>query len=182
MKLNLGFEEYPYEARYSENSPLTTTIRKRAPKHMSKPQAAYGAGKTTTEVAEDLETRYALVEEFVSLEEDYITDLLEDALAQRIEDGIINILDGVPQAEVVRDAQYSPENEADRLAQIENKFKRALSGQRFDWRIAGVPTRRALQGVSHLRKQPFAKGHGPRPSFIDTGMYSRSFRAWIEDD
>ncbi|EJC5177426.1 DUF1353 domain-containing protein [Salmonella enterica] len=40
----------------------------------------------------------------------------------------------------------------------------------------GVPTARALEGISKRFKN--RKGE-PRPSFIDTGMFQASMRAWV---
>jgi len=62
---------------------------------------------------------------------------------------------------------------------LEPRFRRSLSSKRFDGLIRGVPTRAAMKGVSHLRQDPYAQ-RPPRPSFIDTSLYQRSFKAWTE--
>lgn len=168
MKLNLGFEDHAYEARYSESSPLTKAVKKAAPKRPTRAQMAYGQGKTTAEVAAELEAKYSIVETFVELEEDNITELLEDAYGEHLE--AIMSMESVPK-EIVTSKQTD---------KIEANFRKALSSRRFDGVISGVPTTAAQRGVSHLRQHPYAK-RPPRPSFIDTGMYQRSFRAWVED-
>lgn len=169
MKLNLGFEANPYAGRYSASSPLTTTTKKRAPKVLSRPQQAYGQGKTTKEVAEELEAKYSIVETFYELEEDSITDLLEDAFADDIEEIMIG---GTPTKTGISDKATD---------KIEQKFRRNLANQRYDGVISGVPTIASLRGVSHLKQHPYAQ-RSLRPSFIDTGLYQRSFRVWIEED
>jgi hypothetical protein len=45
----------------------------------------------------------------------------------------------------------------------------------------GIKTLAARRGVSHLLPHPYSKNNPPRPSFIDTGLYRKSFRAWVED-
>jgi hypothetical protein len=64
---------------------------------------------------------------------------------------------------------------------IETRFKQNLRRRRYDGVIPGVPTQTSLKGVSHLFMKPYAR-HGFRPSFIDTGLYMNSFRAWVEKD
>jgi hypothetical protein len=63
---------------------------------------------------------------------------------------------------------------------IEAKFRQNLSSRKYDGVIPGVPTTAAQRGISHLQQRPYAK-RSSRPSFVDTGMYQRSFRAWVED-
>ena len=65
---------------------------------------------------------------------------------------------------------------------IEQKFRSNLMRQRYDGMISGVPTLASLKGVSHVRSHPYAKANPQRPSFVDTGMYRDSFRAWVEED
>jgi hypothetical protein len=168
LKLHLGFQEYPYADRYGTQSPLTASVKKKAAKVISRSQASYGHGKTTSEVAKELEDKYKIVETFYNMEEDNIVELLTEAYGDKIEE----VMAG---QEVPKERISSKETD-----KIEAKFRRALSSQRFDGVINGVPTLAAQRGVSHLRQHPYAK-RGPRPSFIDTGMYQRSFTAWIED-
>ena len=55
MKLQLGFDNISYSARYSRQSPLTATMKARRPRRMSIPQQNYGANKTVGQVADELE-------------------------------------------------------------------------------------------------------------------------------
>ncbi len=163
MKLLFGFENIPYSARYSRQSPLTATIKKRRPKVLSQAQQDYGRGKTVGQVAEDLEKRYGILEAFYGLEEDFIVKNFEEAVANGMGIGMMG-------GSWDYDWDATP---------LEGKFRRALSGRKFDG-LKGIPTRAAQTGVSHLRVDVYKKGASPRPSFIDTGMYQRSFRAWTE--
>jgi hypothetical protein len=136
---------------------------------MTRSQAAYGEGKTTSEVAKELEAKYGIVDMFYSMEEDTIVNLLEDVFGQELENVLL-------MQEHSKEVVTTKETN-----KIEEKFRRALSSRKFDGVISGVPTTAAQRGVSHLYKKPYAR-RAERPSFIDTGMYQRSFRAWIEED
>jgi hypothetical protein len=136
---------------------------------MTRSQQVYGEGKTTVEVANELESKYHIVETFWEMEEDNFVELLEDSFAEDIEE--VMQMGQVPKAGGISDKETD---------KIETKFRQSLTSQRFDGVISGVPTLAAQRGVSHLMQHPYAR-RGPRPSFIDTGMYMRSFRAWVED-
>ncbi len=168
LKLVLGFDDTPYADRYSEKSPLTATVKKRRPKVMSKPQEAYGEGKSAREVAKELEDKYKIVETFYDMEEDFIVSLIEDVMADEIEE-IMTM--GVPSKKGISSSDTD---------KIEKKFRQSLTSQAYDGVIPGVPTLASQRGVSHLRQHPYA-GRGSRPSFVDTGLYMRSFKAWVED-
>jgi hypothetical protein len=178
LKLHLGFEDHAYAARYEPSSPLTATVKGKAPKRPTRGQQVYGEGKTTQEVAKDLETRYGLVEIFWSRVEDEFTEMLEDAFSDAIEQ--VMTVSEMSVRDTGRAAVSGALGLSKETEKIERRFRQALSGKEFDG-LPGVPTLAAQRGVSHLRRHPYAK-RGPRPSFIDTGMYQRSFRAWIEED
>jgi hypothetical protein len=65
--------------------------------------------------------------------------------------------------------------------EIEAAFRQFLEQQEMDGRVDGVPTKASLKGVSHRLKRPNAKDNPTRPSFIDTGLYSASMKAWTEE-
>ena len=74
-------------------------------------------------------------------------------------------------------------------ADIEASFKQFLDSQEIE-RIGypGVPTQAALDGVRTSYKNPTGNKnkrgkrvkHPRRPSFIDTGLYEDSMKAWID--
>lgn len=170
MKLHLGFENSPYPARYGAASPLSATIKRRKPKTLSKPQQNYGQGKTTGDVSKELEDKYKIVEAFVDMEEDYICDLIEEQAAMDL-DEIMTL--GEPSKKGMSFTETD---------KIEKKFRNNLSSRKYDGIISGVPTIASIKGFSHLRQHPYEKGHGSRASFVNTGLYSSSFRAWVEED
>ena len=164
MKLHLGFENTAYSARYSGQSPLTATMKKRRAKTLSPAQQTYGQNKTVGQVAEELEKKYGIVDAFYKLEENFIVDGFEGAYMNSLELGM-----GGGSWDVIWDPSLT----------LEPKFRRALSSRRFDGLIRGVPTQASLRGVSHLRQDPYSPA-ASRPSFVDTSLYQRSFKAWTE--
>jgi hypothetical protein len=171
MKLMLGFESFPYSARYTANSPLPSLLKARKPRVMTPTHTAYGAGKTTGQVSKELEERYKIVEEFWKFEEDSFVEILEEAFAEDLEDVM-------QMKKLTKQTRGISVKETD---QIEQRFRQNLSARRYDGIISGVPTLAAQRGVSHMRAQPYSRKNPPRASFVDTGMYQRSFRAWVED-
>jgi len=170
MKIHLGFVNFPYQGRYGAESPLTATVKKKRQRTLSKAQTGYGEGRTTAEVAEELEKRYNIVETFFDLEKDKILEMIEEAFA---EDAEIVMMGQPPRTGGLSDKATD---------KIEQSFRRNLAAQKYDGLIRGVPTLASLRGVSHLKLHPFAKRNSSRPSFIDTGMYQRSFTVWAEAD
>jgi hypothetical protein len=138
-------------------------MKKKRRKTMSRPQQIYGMGKTTGMVAEELENKYGLMEAFFNMEEDYIVNEFEKAYVKGIEDGV-NL--------GTWDVKWNTDP-------VESKFRHAITGRRFDGILKGVPTKAAQRGVSHLRADPY-KPSAERPSFMNTSLFMRSFKAWLE--
>lgn len=127
---------------------------------------SYGTkGQTTGDVAEILEDKYGIMQAYYDAYEQEVVD----AITKGFSDSLESLLSGAP-------ARSDPF--AGAMAKVEAGFKQALSNREFDG-LTGVPTQAALDGVSHRRKHPYAK-RASRPSFIDTGLYQSSFKAWID--
>ena len=125
----------------------------------------YGAepGKTTHQVAVDLEDQYKLFTHFFELHRDEIFTAVADEirlnLINHIKYGAPFDQDTIILGEIVR---------------IFNLFleREEMAGLSVD----GVPTWAALHGVnSRLKKETGQR----RPSFIDGGLFKASFIAWI---
>lgn len=127
-------------------------------------------GKTTGDVAEILETKYHVMGVFGFLHLDDIARDLEDGAAANLE----NMLMGAP---------VSADPYAGAMSKIEQRFRDFLSlGEMNKFGFAGIPTAAALAGVNHRLAHPYAKANPSRPSFVDTGLYESSFKAWIADN
>ena len=167
MKLQLGFEAYSYAGKFSFSSPIPASTKKRVAAKLSQVQQAYGGGLTTADVANQIESKYQLVETFYKLEEDkFFIPLLEDDYAEALRIEMSGLQVGAWVSTKTTD-------------KIRNKFRRNLMTRRYDGLIKGVPTRSSARGISHLRRKPGAST-GSRPSFVNTGLYMRSFVAWEE--
>lgn len=132
----------------------------------------------TGDVAEFLEKKYGIIERFVDKHGEDIQTALEESFVNAFED-------------TVRGFPGRPAY-ASGLQKIQIMMKRWLSTQEIEGSgIPGVPTKAALMGKSSRFKsglnqvsmKKFNKGirqGARRPSFIDTGLYEASMKAWIE--
>ena len=124
-------------------------------------------GQTTYEVAQILEDKYHVIEIFFEQKKSQI----ERILTASVESALKAVLKGLP----VRDP-FSNAND-----EIETLFKEFLLTAEIEGLgYPGIPTAAALKGVSHRFKHPYAKANPRRPSFIDTGTYENSFKAWVD--
>lgn len=117
---------------------------------------------TTGDVAEYLEEKYQIMQTFFDRYGNDIADLMSNDLAASLE----NMMAGAP-----------PSNDplAESMSRIHDLFVAFLDNQEMDG-MPGVPTRRALLGISKRFKE---KRGEPRASFIDTGTYQAAMRAWV---
>lgn len=134
--------------------------------HLGVIDVPYEEGSETTgDVAEFLEDRYGVMNFFFFMHKDQISDLMADSLAGSLE----NIMAGAP-------APSDPLAEA--MSKIHELFVSFLDEQKMNGQ-PGVPTLRAMMGISRRFKEVDG-GREPRPSFVDTGLYQASMRAWVE--
>ncbi len=117
---------------------------------------------TTGDVAEYLEDKYQIMQTFFDRYEREIVDMMSEDMAGQLE----NLLAGFP-------PQKDPF--AQSMSKIHNLFSAFLTSQEMNG-MPGVPTRRALEGISKRLKN---KKGNPRPSFIDTGTYQGAMMAWV---
>lgn len=141
--------------------------------HLGVAEIPYGDsadGMTTGDVAEILEEHYEVMATFYARHEDDIAALIKHAVAGAIE----NKLMGAP----------TPGNPlAGAESKIEELFRKFLSDREIEQPAHGVapytiPTMAAVLGLS-ARFKGKRNPAGRRPSFIDTGLYQSSFRAWV---
>lgn len=120
-------------------------------------------GQTTGDVAEILESKYAVMEGFWELHGDEVARHMEAGLAKTLE----AILQGAPP---------TVDPFAGAMSETQQMFRKFLDNEEMAGLAGGVPTQAALMGRS-LR---FKRKRGPRrPSFIDSGLYQDSFQAWV---
>ena len=160
--LSLGVYDVPY-ADADNSAPASSKPRKgRAPKRLRRTKTT-----STGDVAEILETKYGIMQAFFDYYQEKITAKLESDIAAQIE----NLFLGAPPA---------PNPFAGLESFVKSCFSDFLSLRQVEMvGLKGVPTQAALSGVNHRMKHPYAK-RGPRPSFIDTGLYENSFVAEVK--
>ncbi|HAH3493639.1 TPA: hypothetical protein GGB16_01400 [Escherichia coli] len=131
--------------------------------HLGVIDIPYGDEDTTTgDVAEYLEEKYQIMQTFFDRYGNDIADLMSKDLAASLE----NMFAGAPPAK-------DPFAEA--MSKVHNLFVAFLDNQEMNG-MPGVPTRRALDGISKRLKN---KKGDPRESFVDTGTYQAAMRAWV---
>ncbi|HEE1740657.1 TPA: hypothetical protein R7D02_000888 [Klebsiella pneumoniae] len=117
---------------------------------------------TTGDVAEYLEEKYQIMQTFFDRYGNDIADLMSKDIALSLE----NMFAGVPPAK---------DPLAESMSKVHDLFVGFLDNCEMNG-LPGVPTRRALEGISKRFKN---KKGPPRPSFIDTGKYQATMRAWV---
>lgn len=165
--LHLGVIDIPYATNVPE-AQRRSVVRRRPDGSIESFTAAPSGGETTGDVAAFLEEEYHVMEVFY---EDVGSDAIAKALEVSARDALENMMMGSP-------ADISLTKAAE--DEIAAAFKLFLVQQEMDGVVGGVPTKAALAGVNHRLKHPYAKGNPERPSFIDTGTYENSFRAWVD--
>lgn len=132
--------------------------------------------ETTGDVAEILEAKYGVMEQFYKAHEQDIATSLESSIAGALE----NLLASKGSSLTKQILAGTSTGLAQAESEIKDKFSNFLSNKEVETLgIAGVPTQAALDGVNHRLKHPYKK-RPARASFIDTGLYETSFRAWVE--
>jgi hypothetical protein len=126
-------------------------------------------GETTGDVATILEEKYHVMEVFA---EEVGMDLIAQALEHSAAGAIENLLLGAPPEGLSLTAEAEGE--------IEGAFRHFLDQREMDGVMPGVATEAAKKGVNHRLKHPYAKANKERSSFVDTGTYQTSFKAWAE--
>jgi hypothetical protein len=160
VTLHLGVLEQPYDNR--QPRPAGKRRKGKAPR-----RSAVHGSISTGDVADILEAKYGVMGAFLETHGQEVGDLIATSMANSLED-------------LMRGAPSGGNSFASAESAIENAFKTFLSsGEAERAGISGVPTQAALKGVNHRLKHPYAKANPPRTSFIDTGLYENSFKAWV---
>jgi hypothetical protein len=162
--LHLGVLDYPY-ANPATQKKVAQAKKGKANKPI-KPKTQSGM-QTTGDVAEILEAKYGIMDTFAFMRLPDIAKELENSIAGELESLMMG---GSGSSNPFKSAESA----------IESMFKNFLSkGDIEHAGIKGVPTQAAMKGVNHRLAHPYAKSNPRRESFIDTGTYAASFKAWI---
>lgn len=164
--LHLGVLDIPHMA---ENKPRKIGKPKKGVRkgNRSRKTGPAGTQNTTGDVAERLEDKYHVMQVFFNQREADVAKTLETSIGGALE----NLMGGAP---------VSTEPFAEGMGEIETIFKNMLDIKAFDGLIPGAPTAASLKGINHRLKHPYSKSNPVRPSFIDTGEYQATFKAWVD--
>jgi hypothetical protein len=169
LVLHLGVVDIPYSEAPAvpKRSPKSLLRSAKSRKPHPTPRTPTLSHKSTGDVAEILEAKYHVMEIYYNLHVDFVVDAFAESVAEAIE----NLAAGAPPK-----ISFSAQAEQD----VEADFRSFLALREMDGLgYPGIPTAAALAGVSHRFLHPYAR-RPSRPSFIDTGQYVASFRAWID--
>ena len=144
--------------------------------HLGVMDGSHGDTETIADVAQYLEDKYDVMQNFFNLHEKEISEDFAKSFAIAMED----MMSGLPVG--------NPFNSA--TSKTEARFQKFIDLAEIEkMGIEGVPTQAALDGVrSSLKKKKEIKGRNyrskvrgtRRQSFYDTGIYMNSFKAWID--
>lgn len=137
--------------------------------HLGVIDVPYNNGASTGSVAVRLENEYGILE--------YFTHVKADEIAKELEKDLVDFIDDSLSGMAIHSEPF-----ASSCNKIESMFRRALTEQFMDGsNFSGrpVPTMASLSGISHRFKGKKNR-RGVRPSFVDTGTYRQSFKAWVE--
>lgn len=167
ITLHFGFVDIPYSQRMTATiggESVLSIRRRRGRKKFTRSQSVYGEGKTTAQVAKELEQSYGIVESFVVQEREYI----KEVIGQNFRRNLLSRMKGEPPA-----ATIIPQEALDAIV---TRFQWGMYREMYH-KFGKVPTTAATRGVQHQFARPYQK-RSPRTSFIDTGMYVNTFRVW----
>ena len=164
ISLKLGFINTPYTTEAVARPMAAARAEERRARKRS-----FSKTMTAEDVAKILEAKYQILDTF------------EEVYGTRIQATILGRF-----TEVAGDVLSGARRRGDlgsllkpATKEIERMFKQFLDNEEMNGRVPGVPTQAALTGVRHGRGSKTRQGV-PRPSFIDTGIYRASFRAWVD--
>jgi len=132
-----------------------------------------GGTQTTGDVAGWLENRYHVMEHFAQLH-------LEDTIVPALEEGLAGALESQMMGAPPPPSLFETGTE-----KIAERFRLMLDQRELDaLGYPGIPTQASLDRASGKgRSARFAsrRASGAAVSFVDSGLYSASMRAWIDD-
>lgn len=138
--------------------------------------------KTTGFVATILEAKYSVMATFFYRREEKIIDWLVESMA----DAIHKLMNGIiiDEENIFYDTEQKIESEfRDFLDANEMStmfYELTESEAAYFIASTGGFTEAGEAGIRSKLPHPYASSNPARPAFIDTGLYQKSFRAWME--
>jgi len=166
IALHFGFINTPY-TRETIARPFTSAKLK------EKGKLKRGSSKNMTalKVADILEAKYNVVETFHAIHEEEIKNVMHEGFKE-VAERMISERGGQTRASLKNLMKPATK-------QIENMFRQFLDHEEMNGMIEGVPTDAAKGGKLRGRGKITRRGI-QRASFVNTGIYKASFRAWVK--
>jgi hypothetical protein len=165
ITLHMGFINTPYTKETIMRPATSAKAEEKRQRRRSFPKTM-----TAEDVANILEGKYGIVETFSAIHEDEISNIILEGFAEIAE-------------RIFEDRGFTTATLRNLMKpntkQVENMFRRFLDREEMNDMVPGVPTKAARKGIRHGRGR-ITKSGTQRPSFIDTGIYKASFRAWAD--
>lgn len=134
--------------------------------HLGVVDFPYAKGGTSTgDVATFLEDKFGIMQKFADMNEGFIAKAIENGLAGELEDMMM----GKPAGDPFLSA----------MAETEDKFREYITLEEH-----GIVTKQRLMGTEKVGarfKKQYRKAKGSKTTFVESGNYRKSFKAWIDD-
>lgn len=132
--------------------------------HLGVQMDVYYNGVPTPVVAMALEEKYKVMGVFVKKNRDFI----QDAAVREMTGQMNRLLKGTD----VKDLDFTQT-----CNKIQTLFKKYIKDNEWE-QLTGNIIEAAVRGVKTRKNGKRVVTHVPRPAFLDTGLYRKSFRAW----
>ncbi|HSY75450.1 MAG TPA: hypothetical protein VK890_01260 [Bacteroidia bacterium] len=166
LTLHFGFVQTPYT---SETRFRPATSAKAAEK--LKRKRGFRSTMTADKLANILEAKYNIVHTFSEVHDEDIRDIINNGFKEVAERMILE-RKGHSKASLKNLMKSA-------TRQVEELFKAFLDNEEMNGRVEGVPSKAATKGKLGGRGRITRSGIA-RPTFVNTGIYKNSFRAWIK--
>jgi hypothetical protein len=132
----------------------------------------FGRDVTTDEVSEFLEKHYGILEAFVEAHNDDFAKLIENDVAEMF----VKMAEKGVAPTLAKASKHS-------MLVIKSMFDTFIRSREVEGLVPNAPTERAKRGFKSGTKRRKGRSFGTsRPSFLDTELYVKSFKATIIDD
>lgn len=126
---------------------------------------SYGRRRSTKQVAEILEAKYALFSTFLDVCHQDIADFIGEEISYLIDPNLSSRV-------------RASTTMADVGPKVEARFRRFITSYEAERvGIPSVPTKAAKKGIRHIGRHQISGRR--RPSFRDSGLMIKNFRAWM---
>jgi hypothetical protein len=166
ISLHFGFINTPY-TRETIARPFTSA-KMEAKRHRKR---GFSRTMTAEKVAGILEAKYNVVEMFNEIHEEEIKNIMHEGFKE-VAERMISERGGQTRSSMKNLMRPATKR-------IENMFRQFLDHEEMNGMIEGVPTDAAKGGKLRGRGKITKRGK-QRASFVNTGIYKASFRAWVK--